>query len=108
MTTLSIPRDLYVQSKILGRVKINEVYSGVKNSLDEETASEHLLETVSLIVGREIKQYVMIDFAGFRKLIDAVGGIDIDVPERLYDNEYPAKNWGYTVVDIPAGIQHFD
>lgn len=30
------------------------------------------------------------------------------MPERLYDPEYPTKNWGYTVVDIPVGLQHFD
>lgn len=108
LSALSIPRDLMVQSKILGRVKINSVYSWVKNSLSEDEAFTHLLETVSDIVGRDIQYYAMIDFAGFRKLIDQLGGIEIDVPERLYDNEYPTKNWWYTVVDIPAGLQHFD
>lgn len=108
ITALSIPRDLTIRSKILGRVKINEVYSGVKNSVGEKEGFDHILETVSDIMGREVKYYAMIDFSGFRKLIDLVGGIDIDVPERLYDNEYPTKNWGYTIVDIPAGLQHFD
>jgi LCP family protein required for cell wall assembly len=93
LSTLSIPRDLLIQSKILGRVKINEVYSGVKNSVGEKEAFEHILETVSGITGQEIKYYAMIDFVGFRKMIDVVGGIDIEVPERLYDNEYPTKNW---------------
>jgi LCP family protein required for cell wall assembly len=108
ISALSIPRDLLIHSKILGRVKINEVYSGVKNSIGEKEAFVHLLETVSTITGRKIEHYAMIDFAGFRKLIDIVWGIDIDVPERLYDNEYPTKNWWYTVVDIPVGLQHFD
>lgn len=31
--TLSIPRDLYVHSKILGKVKINELYAGTKKAL---------------------------------------------------------------------------
>lgn len=106
--TLSIPRDLYVHSKILGKVKINELYAGTKKALWVEGAFDHLLEMVGQITGREIKYYAMIDFSGFRKLIDQVGGIDIDVPERLYDNEYPTKWWGYTVVDIPPGPQHFD
>lgn len=107
-TTLSIPRDLLVKSKILGQVKVNEIYSGAKGSLWEEAAMNHLMEIVSQITGKNIRLYMMIDFNGFRKLIDAVGGIDIDVPERLYDSEYPTKNWGYTIVDIPAGMQHFD
>ncbi len=107
-TTLSIPRDLLVKSKILGQVKINEVYPGTKRSMGEEAAMNHLMEIVSQITGKNIRLYSMIDFNGFRKLIDAVGGIDIDVPERLYDPEYPTKNWGYTIVDIPVGLQHFD
>jgi anionic cell wall polymer biosynthesis LytR-Cps2A-Psr (LCP) family protein len=66
------------------------------------------MDKVGDIVGKEITQYVLIDFDGFRRLIDAVGGIDIDVPTRLYDAAYPTRNWGYTVVDIPTGLQHFD
>jgi len=66
------------------------------------------MDTVGGILGKEITHYVLIDFDGFRRLIDAVGGIDIDVPKRLYDASYPTRNWGYTVVDIPAGLQHFD
>ncbi len=106
--TLSIPRDLYVHSKILGRVKINELYAGTKKSLGAEGAFDHLLDMVGQITGREVKYYAMIDFSGFRKLIDQVGGIDIDVPERLYDNEYPTRWWWYTIVDIAPGPQHFD
>lgn len=107
-TTLSIPRDLLVQSDKLGRVKINEVYSSTKKSLWEEAAMNHLMEMVSQITGKDIRMYMLIDFAWFQKLIDAVGGVDIEVPERLYDPEYPTANWWYTVVNIPAGFQHFD
>jgi len=89
-------------------VKINELYPGAKKALGEEAAMNHLLEMVSQITGKEIRLYGMIDFNGFRKLVDAVGGVDIEVPERLYDPEYPTKNWGYTIVDIPVGLQHFD
>jgi len=51
------------------------------------------MEMVNQITGRDVRMYMLIDFAGFQKLIDAVGGIDIEVPERLYDPEYPAANW---------------
>ncbi len=66
------------------------------------------MDVVGTIVGKQIDQYVLIDFDGFRRLIDAVGGIDIDVPQRLYDATYPTRNYGYTVVDIQPGLQHFD
>lgn len=106
--TVSIPRDLLVQSERLGRVKINEVYSSTKKSLWEEAAMNQLMEMVSQITGKDIRMYMLIDFTGFQKLIDTVGGVDIEVPERLYDPEYPAANYSYTVVSIPAGFQHFD
>jgi len=51
------------------------------------------MDIAGTIVGKEITQYVLIDFDGFRRLIDAVGGIDIDVPTRLYDAAYPTRNW---------------
>ena len=107
-TTLSIPRDLFVQSDELWRVKINELYSGWKSFLWEEGAMNHLMETVSVITGRDIRMYALIDFSWFKKLIDTLGGVDIEVPERLYDPEYPDSNWWYTIVNIPEGLQHFD
>lgn len=108
LVTVSIPRDLLVRSETLGQVKINELYSSMKKSLWAEVAMNHLMEMVSQITGKDIRMYVLIDFAWFQKLVDAVGGVDIEVPERLYDPEYPTRNYGYTVVNIPAGFQHFD
>ncbi len=107
-TTISIPRDLYIKSSELGHVKINEVYSTTKRIHDEETAFKAIMDVVSEITGQEINYYFMMDFNGFKSLVDHIGGVEIDVPERLYDNEYPTKNWWYTIVDIPVGLQHFD
>jgi LCP family protein required for cell wall assembly len=107
-TTVSVPRDLLVLSDKLGRVKINELYSSTKKTLGEDAAMNHLMEMVSQITGKNIRMYALIDFTGFQKMVDAVGGLDIEVPERLYDPEYPTANWWYTIVNIPAGLQHFD
>ena len=62
------------------------------------------------ILGLTIQYYVLIDMQGFADLIDALGGIDIDVAERLpygsnnYDDGSPAPPAGY----IEAGPQHMD
>lgn len=108
VVTISLPRDLFVQSSILGKTKINSLYALNKKPLGSEQAFQHLMDKVGEIVGKEITHYVLIDFDGFRRLIDAVGGIDIDVPKRLYDASYPTRNYWYTVVDIPQWLQHFD
>jgi len=108
VTTISIPRDLFVQSPTLGKTKINSIYSLNRKTLWDEAAFQQLMDRVGDILGKEITHYVLVDFDGFRRVIDAVGWIDIDVPKRLYDAAYPTRNWGYTVVDIPEGLQHFD
>lgn len=62
------------------------------------------------ILGLEMQYYVLIDMQGFAELIDALGGIDIDVAERLpygantFDNGAHADPIGY----IEAGLQHMD
>lgn len=62
------------------------------------------------ILGLTIQYYVLIDMQGFADLIDALGGIDIEVAERLpygsnnYDDGSPAPPAGY----IEAGPQHMD
>jgi LCP family protein required for cell wall assembly len=62
------------------------------------------------ILGLTLQYYVLIDMQGFADLIDALGGIDIDVAERLpygsnnYDDGSPAPPAGY----IEAGAQHMD
>lgn len=108
IVTLSIPRDLLVQSSILWKVKINEIYSGVKRSQWHDIAIRHLLDILSQISGRNIDMYAMVDFEWFRKIIDAVWWIEVFVEDRLYDPQYPTKNWWYTVIDIPAWVQVLD
>jgi len=74
---LSIPRDSYVQFPGKPtKTKINEAYfyGGVA-----------LLESViEYTFGIEIDHCVEIDFGGFLRLINALGGVDIDVPQRMY------------------------
>ncbi len=50
----------------------------------------------------------MIGLQGVRDVVDAVGGIDITVPQAIHDDTYPTDDYGYQVVDIPAGRQHMD
>ena len=45
------------------------------------------------ITGEQIDHYMNIDFDGFVKFVDLLGGIEIDVPEDLVDHEYPDANW---------------
>ncbi len=71
---------------------------------------EAMRDAVSGTLGLSLQYYVLIDMEGFEELIDALGGIDIDVAERLpigantFDDGTPADPIGY----IEAGLQHMD
>jgi hypothetical protein len=57
----------------------------------------------------KIPYYATIDFTAFQGIIDAIGGIDIIIPETLHDTSYPNEiNRGYITFHIDAGLQHLD
>ena len=63
---------------------------------------------VSELTGRPIDAVLVADLWGVIKVVDAMGGVDINVPNRLYDTAYPDPIYGKITLDIPAGKQHFD
>ena len=58
------------------------------------------------LYGIDIKYYVEVNFDGFRKVIDAVGGVTIDVQVPVMDDYYPGDDGRLHRIYIPAGIQH--
>ena len=95
---LSIPRDTRVPNPYggSGYAKINSVYAA--NGMDG------LIRQVGEVTGLPVNFYVKVDFAGFREAIDALGGVDFDVPMRLkYDD--PAQDLH---IDLQPGMQHLN
>ncbi len=65
--------------------------------------------TIGELIGRKLDGMVVVKLNGFVKLIDAIGGLDIKVPEAVYDHKYPLENGkGYVVVSIKKGAQHMN
>lgn len=100
ISMLSIPRDLYIEYPTKGRGKINETYQRALRNSTPEDAMQKLISKVTEITGERIDGYFNIDFAGFTKFINILGGIEIDVPEDLLDTSYPDDNWGYTTLRV--------
>ena len=98
-TLLSIPRDTRVKIRGRGYDKINAAfaYGGVR--LSESTVENFL--------GIDIDHYVLIDTSSFVKIIDAIGGVDIDVEKRMF-YEDPWDDNGGLVIDLFPGEQHMD
>jgi LCP family protein required for cell wall assembly len=104
---LSIPRDLYVEIPGYGQSRINTAHFwGERDS--PGNGPDLAVKTVAENFGVPVRHYVRVDFDGFRAVVDAVGGIDVTVEERIVDNAYPSEDYGTMRVEIPAGRQHMD
>ena len=96
---LSVPRDTRVKIKGHGFDKVNAAYAYGKERLTQDT--------VENLLGVNIDHYVIINTKSFAKIIDALGGIDIDVPKRMY-YEDPWDDDGGLIIDFRPGMQHMD
>jgi LCP family protein required for cell wall assembly len=106
---VSIPRDLFVETKQTGRSRINEVLHTAINKYGEEEAMNVLKDTVSKLTGLPIQYYVKINFEGFEKIVDDLGGVDVFVEEDIYDPEYPKDGTIlYETFSMKKGLQHLD
>jgi LCP family protein required for cell wall assembly len=105
---LSLPRDLIVDIPGYGQARINaaSVYGDLYPELGGGVNLER--KTVSNLLGIPIDYVVRVDFNGFISAIDAIGGIDINVPEEIYDPEYPTMDYGYMEAHFLPGPQHMD
>ena len=96
VSLLSIPRDTRVRIPGNGWDKINHAYAFGGHKLTQQTTEE--------LLGIQVNNYVMVDFSGFESLVDAIGGIDIDVEKDMYYEDPYAD----LVIDIKHGYQHLD
>jgi len=63
---------------------------------------------LGLVFGVDIHYYAKVDLAGFVAMIDAIGGVTIDVPKRIVDEEYPHEEGGTEHIAIEEGPQLLD
>lgn len=105
---LSIPRDLYVQIPGYGRNRINTAFVFGSQGNNPAAGAELAMETVEYNLGIPIDHYLMVDFSAVVRGVDALGGIDVDVPFDISDPTFPDMNYGFDPLYIPAGRQHFD
>jgi LCP family protein required for cell wall assembly len=81
ITYLAIPRDL--------GVTIDGVYQKI-NAAMQIGGPKLAIQTVDQLLGSQlpVNHVVVVDFGSFEKLIDAVGGIDVNVPENIVSNRF--------------------
>lgn len=95
VTMVQFPRDLYVPISGGGRGKISSALS---------LGRPALVATIELLTGVEINKYAQVNLAGFRDLVDAIGGVEVCIPEPIpFD---PAT--GIEVKPEEVGMVEFD
>lgn len=102
LAMLWVPRDSRVEIPGHGWNKIGHAYSYGGHQLSEQT--------VANLLGIPIDYYLAVNMDGFKKVIDTLGGVDINVDKRMYYYDpYDAgevDNDG--LIDLKPGMQHMD
>jgi LCP family protein required for cell wall assembly len=104
-TVLSIPRDLVVNIPGYYRDRINSVYALGEVEKRAGGGIGLLRETVERNFGVRVDHWAAVDFSCFRGAVDAVDGVYLTVPERIYDPYYPTDDYGYKLVVFEPGRQ---
>jgi polyisoprenyl-teichoic acid--peptidoglycan teichoic acid transferase len=123
-TMISIPRDLWVQTPPNSGqyAKLNSVFQdGYNNGYDPGTGKlppgqiaggMEAAAKVSSVTGLDVPYFLTINFQGFRELVDALGGVDINVPTaftaRYPINDDPQINAGWKTIHFNTGPQHMN
>jgi LCP family protein required for cell wall assembly len=109
LALLSIPRDLAVATSEFGSIKINAVNAYAEEK-DPGSGAQATAKAVSEVLGEPIDYWVRIDFRGFEKAIDAVGGVDVTVDRTFTDANFPVSDGSDLVktISFAAGLQHMD
>ncbi|NEG88768.1 LCP family protein [Bifidobacterium aerophilum] len=108
---VSLPRDLMVDTPSCQTTngEIPAQYSVQFNSIfanaysiggDVASAASCTLNAVNYMSGMDITNFMVIDFAGLVKMIDAIGGVDICLPTDMVDS--------YTNLNLKRGMNHLD
>lgn len=91
---------------------LNLLYADGLNRPDlfgEPAGANSMKVVIGHLLGIDIHYYALVDMVGFITIVDAIGGIEIEVPEAVYNPAYmfaPGEPDG--VLDIKVGLQHMD
>ena len=90
ISIIDIPRDTYVDIPGFGRDKITMAF--------DHGGLQLQLKTVSAMTGIPFTFALTTDFDGFQRVVDDMGGLDIEVPSRIYDP--------FSGADFQPGMTH--
>lgn len=115
VTLISLPRDLWVESKLGINGKINSVYNQYDSRTGKILGPEGTKDVVEEVLDIPIHYNVTINFEVFKKIIDTLGGIEVEIENTFTDSEYPIEgkenapiNERYETITFTKGIEKMD
>ncbi len=117
VSLLSVPRDTRVELRDIGPTKINVAYGyGYAAATDLYGATTTpaqggmalAADTVGQFLDLPIHYTAQVNFDGFARVIDTLGGVTIDVPRPIVDDAYPTPDFGTVRVEFAPGPQRMD
>ena len=96
ISAVSVPRDTRVRIRGLGWDKINHAFANGGVALTQQTVENFL--------GIPMDYYAKVDLESFGRAVDALGGVTVDVEERMYYEDA----WDHFVIDLQPGVQRLD
>jgi LCP family protein required for cell wall assembly len=109
-SVVALPRDLLVDIPGCGPDRLNAAYFfGANRPGGEDPAGglRLLSQTLERAVGLRIHGGVLVDFGGFRRIVDAIGGVEVDVPHDIHD-EFVGEDGDLFSAHFDAGRQLLD
>jgi LCP family protein required for cell wall assembly len=115
-TLISVPRDLWVQNPANSGAytKLNAVYpvaAGNTNS-DPVAGGNAVAQKVSLVTGLQVNYWMTVNFTGFKNFIDAIGGVDVNVPDSFNacypKNDDASVDPSWIKIQFSKGLQHMN
>src|SRR5438046_6636447 len=97
---LSIPRDVYIDRPGTYQGKINGAFSFGGPDLVRKLVDD--------LLGIRIHSYALVNFEGFLRVVDGVGGVVVDAKRPIRDESYPTPDYGVERLDITPGPQLMD
>lgn len=102
---LSIPRDLWVEMPDGFDPNTINTANFIGDAYELPGGGpEFAMKTIRHNLGVSVDYYVRLDFTAFEKIIDTIGGIEIDNPTDIDDPEYPDGSYGYEPFYLSAGV----
>ncbi len=91
---------------------LNEVYMWGERNPDRfpgpEPGISALRDVAETLLGLPIDHYVMVDMVGFARLVDVVGGVDVNVTKPMAAPLYDRSTGGFEMIQFSVGSQHLD